>query len=313
MNISHGQEWSYLPTIVSAGDYIAKAGFRLLPRKFIYYELIYFLNPSNVIYRSGDRAYRIDKPGFVFIRPDEVHGYDLNLHEPTRHIFIHFLWNVGLNQSHTPRLLSELFYTSADLPFAYSSLKHILQLANEKPALWRQRCSSMLYSILHELESLYHDKDADGFADDYIPQPLKAALDYLEENLHRPIKVSELVERSNWTRAYFTRKCCAYLGLSPQMLILHRRLERAAQLLIYEKWSIKQVAYAVGFLDEYYFSRCFQKMKGMTASQFREKYSDARLHYIAPDAEGKKAAYPLNQLFVFGEIEHHPNNFIKYQ
>ncbi len=105
MDLNDMQEWGCLPKIASAGDYIVKAGSRLLPRKIIYYELVYFPTQSNTVYTIGDRTYPIDEPAFIFTRPYEHHSCDHDPDVPTRHTFIHFEYNHASAQIYASRLL----------------------------------------------------------------------------------------------------------------------------------------------------------------------------------------------------------------
>ena len=57
-------------------------------------------------------------------------------------------------------------------------------------------------------------------------------------------------------------------GLSIQKWILNRRMEKAAQLLLNEKQSIKETASFLGFADRYHFSKVFKNYFGTSPAQF---------------------------------------------
>jgi len=63
------------------------------------------------------------------------------------------------------------------------------------------------------------------------------------------------------------------VGISFRQLLQQTRIEEAKRMLSTHKYSIKQVAYSVGFSDSHYFSRCFKKVTGYKASEFTERVS----------------------------------------
>lgn len=54
------------------------------------------------------------------------------------------------------------------------------------------------------------------------------------------------------------------------------RLERAKSLLLENEFTIVQIAYKIGFYHSQNFARAFLKYSGMTAKEFRNKYSSHR-------------------------------------
>ena len=67
-----------------------------------------------------------------------------------------------------------------------------------------------------------------------------------------------------------------YTGQTPTAYIERKRLDKAKQLLAQGSDSVKQIAHAVGFFDEYYFMRRFKKDVDLTPSEYRERFSGCR-------------------------------------
>ncbi len=66
------------------------------------------------------------------------------------------------------------------------------------------------------------------------------------------------------------RKLKSLTGLSPGEFIRNVRLKHAAQMLNNNIGNISEIAFAVGFNDPKYFSRCFKNEFGMTPKEFQE-------------------------------------------
>lgn len=92
---------------------------------------------------------------------------------------------------------------------------------------------------------------------------------HIQEHLHDLGGVSELVERSGYTRSHFSRLFRQQTGLSPQDYIINARIALAKELLRETSMSVSQVATRTGYGDIFRFSRQFKKRTGLTPSDYR--------------------------------------------
>ena len=61
-------------------------------------------------------------------------------------------------------------------------------------------------------------------------------------------------------------------GISVQQAIVDARLKRACELIDYGGLRLSDIALMVGFQDQSYFSRTFQKAYGITPTQYRRSH-----------------------------------------
>ena len=71
-------------------------------------------------------------------------------------------------------------------------------------------------------------------------------------------------------RTNFFKKVKQLTGLTPNDYIRKIRLEKAAELLLTTNMTAAEVAYKVGFEDQYYFSKSFKRYFGQPPSQYRK-------------------------------------------
>ncbi len=71
-------------------------------------------------------------------------------------------------------------------------------------------------------------------------------------------------------RTNFFKKMKQLTGMSPNDYIRKARMEAAAELLINTNLTAAEVAYKVGFEDQYYFSKSFKKYFGTPPSKYRK-------------------------------------------
>ena len=75
------------------------------------------------------------------------------------------------------------------------------------------------------------------------------------------------------SRTVFFKKVKGLTGLAPVEYVRDVLLQHAAEILIREDCTIKEVSYKVGMNDAKYFSRCFKNKYRMTPTEYRTKYA----------------------------------------
>lgn len=99
---------------------------------------------------------------------------------------------------------------------------------------------------------------------------LKRALVKLESKISDGnLSFDEFADEMNLSKASLYRKLKSVAGLAPCEFIRSVRMKRSTQLLAKHR-NISDVAFAVGFNDSKYFSRCFKSEFGITPTQYQE-------------------------------------------
>ncbi len=98
---------------------------------------------------------------------------------------------------------------------------------------------------------------------------LKRALQLIEDNIDNTgLSVEYFAHEMRVSRPLLFIKIKALTNQTPKNFVKSIRLKRAAQLLQQRKLRITEVAYAVGFQNPRYFSKCFQKEFGQTPTDY---------------------------------------------
>lgn len=135
-------------------------------------------------------------------------------------------------------------------------------------------------------------------------QRIDRVTDYLRENLHRPMKLTELANVACFSEFHFHRIFTALTGETLNNFTNRLRLEKAARLLRYSEQSLTDIALDCGFSSSATFSRAFRSGYDTSPSQFRKsgeikkskicKELFPKDEYGLPmSAEEKRAAFPV--------------------
>ncbi len=99
---------------------------------------------------------------------------------------------------------------------------------------------------------------------------LERVMTFIEENISNgDIGVGDMASAAATSRSGLQRKLKQTMGITPQDLLREARIKRACQLLRNSNKTVAEVAYACGFTDPKYFSRCFKQSTGQSPTEWK--------------------------------------------
>lgn len=99
---------------------------------------------------------------------------------------------------------------------------------------------------------------------------LQRVMAYVEQNLgNSDANVGDMATAAATSRSGLQRKLRQAMGVTPQDLLREARLKHACQLLRLTDKTVAEVAYACGFTDPKYFSRCFKQSVGQSPTEYK--------------------------------------------
>ncbi len=142
---------------------------------------------------------------------------------------------------------------------------------------------------LHNCRFRYHfeEGDSDGhFCRDiwYLIQPLEErpsdgiakAFETVCRRYAEPLSVDRLAVDAGYSTVHFINRFKRRYGVTPGEQITRLRLGRARELLESSVLSVGEIAHAVGYTDEFYFSRLFRRRFGASPREYRKEGREAK-------------------------------------
>jgi AraC family transcriptional regulator, arabinose operon regulatory protein len=118
-------------------------------------------------------------------------------------------------------------------------------------------------SIRHRHE---HTRDASD-----VVEKVAQAIIYMSEHLDQPLRVSALAALANLSQAHFSVLFKQQTGCSPRDYLHLLRIHGACQLLRGSTLNVKEIAFKLGYQDQFHFSRQFKAFQGLSPSEYRER------------------------------------------
>ncbi len=107
----------------------------------------------------------------------------------------------------------------------------------------------------------------------YSPS-VRAAINYIYDNLHIKISASAVAERLGYNRSYFSVLFKKETGMTIGEFIMKKRINTAANMLKATDFPYSNIALALGFSSQSHFCKCFKESCGISPKAYRQKFSN---------------------------------------
>ena len=94
--------------------------------------------------------------------------------------------------------------------------------------------------------------------------------EYLDKNVYKQITLSELAALISKSEAHTIRLFKSKYKLTPYNYLNSLKIRKAEELLINTRYSVKEIAFMLGFSDEHYFSGFFKEKTSKSPTDFRK-------------------------------------------
>jgi transcriptional regulator GlxA family with amidase domain len=103
-------------------------------------------------------------------------------------------------------------------------------------------------------------------------EPLRELQVYMLENLRANLSVEALADRMGMSPRHFSRVCLREMKMNPGQFVDRLRVEAAQQLIDSSSMGLKEIADACGFGSADSMRRTFQRVMGITAGEYLERF-----------------------------------------
>ncbi len=154
--------------------------------------------------------------------------------------------------------------------FVETELKQIEKELKQKPYQYLISVHSMIKLILVEINRSKLKLGGEIYKPDAL---FLKFLETIRANFKKNLTARQIAAYLGTTESKLNELSKLHTGRTAQSVIHGLVASEAKRLFMYEKLSVKEVAYELGFNDPFYFSNFFKKQTKQSPKMYKEKYS----------------------------------------
>ena len=128
---------------------------------------------------------------------------------------------------------------------------------------------AVLSKISQSLEKEYELPEEAGVSSRDAKSCADHVASYIREHYMEEVDLGKLAEEMGFSAAYLSKIFKRYAGMTPVKMLTDVRIHQAKRLLLETDMSIQEVGAAVGYPDQFHFSKTFRKIVGTNPSGYR--------------------------------------------
>jgi len=218
------------------------------------------------IFCNGDQEYALEPETLFFSLPEEFHSARSEI--PMVLYYCNF-WLYPEDQN-LKNALRDQFLGRASMKVGRSTnlvFEEIRRKAQSRDSWLRHSAEYQLLAYLCELVS-----GKSQTTSHQVQLYINEALNYMQAQIRRDLKMDKLVQRLGIDKSYFIRIFKKHMGTSPLRYYLNLKMDAAKDSLRNSEKPIRLIARELGYEDEFYFSRIFKMYEGYSPQAYRKTH-----------------------------------------
>jgi AraC family transcriptional regulator of arabinose operon len=234
-----------------------------LPENFLF-----FCVDGSGWYQIGKQRVEVGANEFFILPQNQEHSYGSSPDDPWSIYWVHFggdaLSAFNEVQEVQKHFKPELVRNTGEIIPVFQKIYKTLELGYSiDNLLFANMCLSQFLTLF-----IYNKRHFASASADRL-DCVDSAIHYMQEHINDNISLISLSKTYNYSVSRFSNLFKQKTGYAPIDYFLQMKMQKACQLLDFSDRSIKDIAFSMGFEDQYYFSKRFRKIIGVSPRKYR--------------------------------------------
>jgi AraC-like DNA-binding protein len=232
------------------------------------YILLYCIDGEGYIY-INDQVYTLKPNTYIIIPKNVGHRYKSSNTNPWSIYWAHFS-GLTADALYQRSLEQGALHVHA-IPYDTSRIKLFEQVyAILEHSFHEKEMELTNLYLQHFITSLIYYKELNPVT--YDTDSVSLSIAYMKNNIQQKLLIEDLATRQGISVSHYSRLFYQKTGSSPINYFNLLKIQASCQHLYFTDRSIKEIAAALGFDDQYYFSRLFSKLIGISPLKYRKTH-----------------------------------------
>jgi len=235
--------------------------------------LIYCIDGKGVI-ELDECDVKLERGMAFTIPPNVAHKYYADKADPWSILWFHFKGE-GINKFpiFTVETALKVLVSPEENEMIQRYFMRLFELAKNGYTLGNMIClSQLLITILSEI--YFFEKESEISK---VDRNLTKAVNYMYENLDNDLSLDDVATYMGLSKSYVNLIFKEHTKRSPLEFYTHLKIQQACKYLRLTNMFIYEISRDLGYEDQYYFSRIFKKVMGVSPKEYRKQKSDRKV------------------------------------
>ncbi len=249
---------------ISSMRYLPKAAGRNIDKyhSHDFFEINYS-NRGRSRFKIEEQEFEFRPFDFVIIPPGAIHGRQLYAESEEEIIVIWFKMKADMEK--------RVIVNINDKNQVYHWLSDEIQKQSEKDRILKKELIHHYLKglLLQARQYLFHSGEHES------TDVVDFAVRYIHDNIYMPdLNIGSISSLVNLSPEYFSRLFKKKTNVSPGVFITRCKINEAKKLLASGAYMMSEIAYALGYMNQFYFSKQFKQFTGVTPSEYKKQNAE---------------------------------------
>lgn len=234
--------------------------------------LLHYIISGKGSFTVNENTIHLKRHDTFLIYPDEITTYSADVQNPWTYIWIAFdgtrasecLHYAGFSETDRVRTCR----CEETLTECVNTMLTAHQLTYTNDLIRQSQLMYFLATLMNEYQAVQPAHAAHEYPQQVY---IDYAIDFIEQNFQKNIKIGDLSHYIGLNRSYLTKLFKKILNISPQEYLLEVRMNKASALLMSTIFPVNQIANMVGYSDALAFSKAFKTKFGESPKAYRNR------------------------------------------
>lgn len=242
--------------------------------------LIYCEEGSGWIIYKGEKYILFPNQAFI-IPANEYHVYGAAAQKPWSIYWLHFR---GTEVSMFSSIIGSVIRLEESDKSRYKDRFQLFEemYLNLEMGYNPENLEYVSFCLMHFLASLKYITQYREIKKVKGNDSIQASISYMKDNIENQITLEDIAQHINYSVSHFSALFSKRTSFTPMEYYNSLKIQRACSYLQFSDLKIKEIAFRLGYYDQFHFSKVFKKEMELTPKEYRTKYQEVNIPPLEP-------------------------------
>ena len=226
--------------------------------------------------KHDNKIYFLSRNQAFIIPAHEAHSYGANNDAPWSIYWLHFL---GDNSFMFSGIIGQIIHVEESDKSRYDDRFKLFEemFQNLDMGYNPENLEYVSFCLMHFLASLKYINQFREIRKVKETDVIQKSIIFMKDNLENKVSLEDIASHAGYSASHFGTFFAQKTSYSPIEYYNQLKIQRACSYLQFSDMKIKEIAFRLGFYDQFHFSKAFRMEMEITPKEYRKRYASTKL------------------------------------